>query len=59
MGVLLAVCVIVAVLGLLLVLLSLVPPTAGYVPNGLGAGIALLITGVVLWLLLTLVTGAA
>lgn len=59
MGVLLALCVIVAVLGLLLILLSLIPPTAGYVPNGLGAGIALLIIGVVLWLILSLVVPAA
>ncbi len=42
-----------AILGIALILLGAVRPTATHVPGGITAGIVLLLTGVVLWVLLT------
>ena len=51
-------CVIVALIGVLLIVLGAIPPTAAYVPRGVPAGIALLVIGVVLYVILR-VTGVA
>lgn len=48
------ICVIIAVLGLILILLSVLPYTATYAPHGVPAGIALVVVGVILYIVLAL-----
>jgi uncharacterized membrane protein len=55
---LMALCVLVALLGVVAIVLGLIPATSRYVAGGVGAGIALLVVGVVLAAVLHL-TGAA
>jgi len=57
MGILLTLCVIVAVVGVILIVLGFVPNTAGYVHNGTPAGITLLVIGIVLYLIISLLAG--
>lgn len=47
-----------AVLGLILIILSVLPYTSAYVVHGLPAGIALVVIGVVLYIVLSLVVHA-
>jgi hypothetical protein len=47
-----ALCIALAVIGAVLILLGIVPATAAHVPRGLSAGIALLIVGVALYVIL-------
>lgn len=54
MGILSTLCIIVAVVGVILILLGLLTPTAGYVTNGTPAGISLLVIGVVLYIVIAL-----
>lgn len=51
-------CLLVAILGVLAIVLGIIPQTARYVGGGVGAGIALLVVGVVLFVVLRL-TGVA
>lgn len=51
---LVTICIILAVIGLILVILSVLPVTATFVPHGLHAGIALIVIGVVLYIILAL-----
>lgn len=51
-------CLIVAILGVLLIALALIPGTAGHTPGGLNGGITLLVVAVMLYVVLTL-AGAA
>jgi len=52
MGVLMSLAIIVAVIGMLLIILGAIPVTAVYVPRGLPAGIALVIIGVLVYVIL-------
>lgn len=54
----LTLCVIVAILGVVLIALGLLPATSGHIPGGVGTGISLLAVGVVLYVVLA-VTGVA
>lgn len=47
--------VVCTVLGIILILLGAIRPTAGYIPGGVPAGVALLVTGVVILVVLVLV----
>lgn len=51
---LITICIILAVIGLLLVVLSVLPITATFIPHGLHAGIALIAIGVMLYIILAL-----
>lgn len=58
MLVLTVVCAGIAVLGLALIVLGLIPTTSRVVPNGMGSGIVLVIVGVVLYVMLALLVHA-
>ena len=57
MGILATLCIIVAVIGLILIVLSLIPGMPGRVPH-VGYGVTLLVVGVVLYLVIVLFTRA-
>lgn len=59
MGTLLTICVIIAVLGLILVILSIIPVTSAHIPGGVGAGIALIVVGILLYIVLSLLVHPA
>lgn len=48
------ICIILALLGLMLILLAIVPPTREFVPNGLAAGLGMVIVAVILYVILRL-----
>jgi hypothetical protein len=48
------ICIVLAVIGLILVILSVLPVTSTFIPQGLHAGIALIVIGVVLYIILAL-----
>jgi len=54
MGLLATLCIFVAVFGVILIVLGILPYTATYVGRGVPAGIALLIIGIVLYILIAL-----
>lgn len=58
MGTLLTICVIVAVVGLILIILSVIPG-ADFIPGGYRPGVALLVIGILLYVILTLVVHPA
>lgn len=58
MLVLTVVCAGIAVLGLALIVLGLIPATSRVVPNGMGSGIVLVLVGVVLYVMLALLVHA-
>lgn len=58
MGVISTLAVVAMVLGVVLILLGVLAPTARHVPNGVAAGIALLIIGAVLYIIVALVGGS-
>lgn len=51
-------CVIVALIGIVLIVLGLLPATKAHIPGGVGTGITLLVVGVLLYVVLA-VTGVA
>lgn len=55
MSLLLTLCIIVSVVGVLLILFGALAPTSVYVPQGIPAGITLLVIGIVLYVILTLI----
>lgn len=57
MGILTTVCAILAILGLIVCLLAILPPTAGRFPGGLSAGLTMVVVGVVLYVVLALILG--
>jgi hypothetical protein len=48
------ICIALAVIGLIIVILSVLPVTATFVPHGLNVGIALIFIGVMLYIILAL-----
>lgn len=54
MSILLTICVIIAVIGLLLVILSVIPGWPYPMPGGVAPGISLIILGIVLYVILAL-----
>lgn len=58
MGVIATLCVVAMVLGIAFIILGVLAPTARYVPGGVPAGIALLIIGAIVYVLILLLGGA-
>lgn len=54
MGTLATLCIIVAIVGVILIVLGIVPTTAVYVGRGIPAGITLLVLGIVLYIVIAL-----
>ena len=59
MGVIATLCIVAMVLGIVFIILGVLAPTARYVPNGVAAGIALLIIGALVYIVIALVGGSA
>jgi hypothetical protein len=55
MGLLLTLCVIMAVIGLILIILGVIPGAGDLVPGGYRPGIVLLVLGIILYVVLSLV----
>lgn len=58
MGVIATLCIIAMVIGVVFIVLGVLAPTARYVPNGVAAGIALLVIGAIVYLVVLLLGGA-